>query len=275
MSFRKSIGTLSSAFIEKAKLHFGAEQQETVEILALHLECYAQKELDYEELCLVFEEFIALHDLYDEFIACNGRNQAEISPTTRLEAPTTAKSATKRLVEENPLKESAKKRPRPDSKIPGALSVESLTPEMTPPPSGLVPEVGSGQRQSPKCLPMSIIDLAPLNDEKIGVLKYIVESLAKHTDSRDLLYGDTTDDSGLLLPLPFFAEICNKTQEGQYGTLSSLNRDMEEMFTGLESHHGTSVNRARKYYQYLVAYYFPESISRGRTRGSKPAITTH
>ncbi|KAJ3270883.1 hypothetical protein HDV01_007354 [Terramyces sp. JEL0728] len=76
-------------------------------------------------------------------------------------------------------------------------------------------------------------------------LEYIVNSLAKHSDSAHTLYDDDE-------PIPLFQEILEKSEEGVYLSLEVLDKDVEDMLQSL-TRSGIRVDRVQKHYEYLVA----------------------
>ncbi|KAI8902552.1 hypothetical protein BC833DRAFT_573285 [Globomyces pollinis-pini] len=87
-------------------------------------------------------------------------------------------------------------------------------------------------------------------------LQYIVQSLARHSDSLESLFND--DD----VPIDEFQNILTKSEEGEYLRLECLQKDLECLFSILERR-GVRMDRVRKHYIFLVEFYFP---SQGRSR---------
>ncbi|KAJ3259088.1 hypothetical protein HK103_002975 [Boothiomyces macroporosus] len=103
-------------------------------------------------------------------------------------------------------------------------------------------------RQTNQILPKR--SYAPLseNPEELAKdkhnLEYIVNSLAKHSDSAHTLYDDDE-------PIPIFQEILDKSEAGNFTSLDLLDKDIEDMLQSL-SRTGIRVDRVVKHYEYLV-----------------------
>ncbi|KAJ3312113.1 hypothetical protein HDV04_003367 [Boothiomyces sp. JEL0838] len=103
-------------------------------------------------------------------------------------------------------------------------------------------------RQTKQILPKR--SYAPLseNPEELAKdkhnLEYIVNSLAKHSDSAHTLYDDDE-------PIPIFQEILDKSEAGNFTSLDLLDKDIEDMLQSL-SRTGIRVDRVVKHYEYLV-----------------------
>ncbi len=264
MSFKKSVTTLRSAFIEKSRNEIGEGNAELLAILELHLDSYAQREFDYEELCLMIEELFASNNasLYHEFISNFGPNSSY--PTVSMAAQKEITVIADRKIRANSCEKDKQYEYEPKGKrIKKSRLVcdTSLLPEATP-------EVNPSRLEKPASPNSAVFvsNLAPLNSVGNNSILSLLESLAMHGDSRNVLYSDRIDEAGMVLPISAFAAIWHRSEEGGYESLISFNADIENLFSNLNTSVDRSAFRARNYYLSLLSHYFPESLNRGRTR---------